>query len=172
MIMWYKHWPSYFYCFPYVVVLLVVYSREQHYCAIILWMFLFQNNFLPPNLFIQADNCWRENKNRYVFAFLELLVAEQVFHEVSVDFKDHSVCFTTVFLKDEYSNNFIFINLIIWIFMCTTYNYSTSVAWFSRNAYYAPLRRKRIHTMAATTTYSPYRGHACFTNSPCLPGNR
>ncbi|XP_052260757.1 uncharacterized protein LOC127864907 [Dreissena polymorpha] len=27
------------------------------------------NNFLPPNLFIQADNCWRENKNRYVFAF-------------------------------------------------------------------------------------------------------
>ncbi|XP_052275699.1 uncharacterized protein LOC127875011 [Dreissena polymorpha] len=44
------------------------------------------NNFLPPNLFIQADNCWRENKNRYVFAFLELLVAEQVFHEVHMSF--------------------------------------------------------------------------------------
>ena len=28
--------------------------------------------------------------------------------------------------------------------------------------------KKRIHTMAATTTDSPYGGHACFTNSPVL----
>ncbi len=27
--------------------------------------------------------------------------------------------------------------------------------------------KKRIHTMAATTTDSPYGGHSCFTNSPC-----
>ncbi|XP_053378700.1 uncharacterized protein LOC128548244 [Mercenaria mercenaria] len=37
---------------------------------------------LPPILFLQADNCRRENKNKYVFAFLELLVRQRIFREV------------------------------------------------------------------------------------------
>ncbi|XP_052213079.1 uncharacterized protein LOC127831989 [Dreissena polymorpha] len=44
------------------------------------------NNFLPPILYIQADNCWRENKNRYVFSFLQLLVSERIFNEVHMSF--------------------------------------------------------------------------------------
>ncbi|XP_060594673.1 uncharacterized protein LOC132749024 [Ruditapes philippinarum] len=39
-------------------------------------------NALPPILYIQADNCARENKNRYVLAFLQLLVEKNIFNEV------------------------------------------------------------------------------------------
>ena len=45
--------------------------------------FILQNNRLPPVLYLQADNCYRENKNRFVLAFCELLVKERIFNEVS-----------------------------------------------------------------------------------------
>lgn len=32
------------------------------------------DGFLPPNLCLQFDNCWRENKNAYVLAYLTWLV--------------------------------------------------------------------------------------------------
>ena len=38
---------------------------------------------LPPTLFLQLDNCFRENKNQYVFGFLALLVQKKIFKEVS-----------------------------------------------------------------------------------------
>ncbi|VDI06880.1 Hypothetical predicted protein [Mytilus galloprovincialis] len=41
---------------------------------------------LPPVLYIQADNCWRENKNKYVLSFCELLVHMKVFQEVHLSF--------------------------------------------------------------------------------------
>ena len=41
---------------------------------------------LPPILFIQLDNCTRENKNRFFFSYLELLVANGVFKEIQVSF--------------------------------------------------------------------------------------
>jgi hypothetical protein len=41
---------------------------------------------LPPILRLQADNCWRENKNRFVFSFLSLLVKFQIFKEVEMGF--------------------------------------------------------------------------------------
>jgi hypothetical protein len=41
---------------------------------------------LPPILRLQADNCWRENKNRFVFAFLSLLVKFEIFKEVEMGF--------------------------------------------------------------------------------------
>ncbi len=37
---------------------------------------------LPPVLNLQLDNCWQENKNKYVFALLSLLVELSVFHKV------------------------------------------------------------------------------------------
>jgi len=42
----------------------------------------FQGNRLPPVLYLQADNCVRENKNQYVIGFCELLVKEHIFNEV------------------------------------------------------------------------------------------
>lgn len=41
---------------------------------------------LPRRLFIQMDNCSRENKNRFVFAYLESLVEVGLFNEVLVGF--------------------------------------------------------------------------------------
>lgn len=41
---------------------------------------------LPEVLFVQADNCTRENKNRYFMAYFELLVARGVFREVQISF--------------------------------------------------------------------------------------
>ncbi|XP_062566153.1 uncharacterized protein LOC134228510, partial [Saccostrea cucullata] len=43
-------------------------------------------NFLPPTLYIQADNCFRENKNRYTLGFCELLIWKNIFKEVHLSF--------------------------------------------------------------------------------------
>ncbi len=37
---------------------------------------------LGSNLFLQMDNCFRENKNRFLIAFAALLVELEVFEEV------------------------------------------------------------------------------------------
>lgn len=41
---------------------------------------------LPSVLLVQADNCTRENKNRFVMAYFEMLVAMGVFRQVNVSF--------------------------------------------------------------------------------------
>ena len=41
---------------------------------------------LPENLLLQLDNCAAENKNRYLFAYLSLLVAKGVFKTVTLGF--------------------------------------------------------------------------------------
>jgi hypothetical protein len=41
---------------------------------------------LPPILHVQLDNCWKDNKSRYVFCFWSLLVAKGIFQEVFVSF--------------------------------------------------------------------------------------
>lgn len=35
-------------------------------------------------LYLQVDNCWCENKNKFVFVFCEYLVYEKIFKEVSI----------------------------------------------------------------------------------------
>ncbi len=44
------------------------------------------SSVLPPKLFIQVDNCTRENKNRFFFSYVECLVRWKVFKEVEVAF--------------------------------------------------------------------------------------
>ena len=39
---------------------------------------------LPPVLYLQFDNCVRENKNHFMFALLVLLVEEKVFEKVRI----------------------------------------------------------------------------------------
>lgn len=41
---------------------------------------------LPRKLFLQMDNCGKDNKNRWVFSFLSLLVAKGIFEEVQLNF--------------------------------------------------------------------------------------
>ncbi|XP_071507098.1 uncharacterized protein [Diadema antillarum] len=43
-------------------------------------------SILPPTLYIQLDNCYRENKNRYFIGFMGYLVATHIFDEVQLSF--------------------------------------------------------------------------------------
>ena len=42
----------------------------------------FQNGRLPPVLYLQMDNCYRECKNRYIMAFCAFLVEKKIFKKV------------------------------------------------------------------------------------------
>ena len=44
------------------------------------------NDRLPKYLHLNLDNCWRENKNQFLFSFCSGLVGEGVFTEITVDF--------------------------------------------------------------------------------------
>lgn len=41
---------------------------------------------LPPVLFLQLDNCARDNKNQLMFAFLGFLIYQKVFEEIHVNY--------------------------------------------------------------------------------------
>ncbi|XP_015749773.1 PREDICTED: uncharacterized protein LOC107329609 [Acropora digitifera] len=41
---------------------------------------------LPPYLFLQMDNCYRECKNKYILGFCALLVEKSIFKEVQLSF--------------------------------------------------------------------------------------
>ena len=41
---------------------------------------------VPPSLYLQVDNCSRENKNRFFLAYIESLVVWKVFKEIEVSF--------------------------------------------------------------------------------------
>ena len=42
--------------------------------------------YLPPILYVQLDNCFRENKNAYVVAYLTWLVERKVFKKIFMSF--------------------------------------------------------------------------------------
>ena len=48
--------------------------------------FISDHKFLPKKLTVNADNCWRENKNVLVFSFLSALVQLNIFQEVTMEF--------------------------------------------------------------------------------------
>jgi hypothetical protein len=41
---------------------------------------------LPPILHVQLDNCWKDNKSRWIMCFWSLLVAKGIFEEIQVSF--------------------------------------------------------------------------------------
>lgn len=45
-------------------------------------MKLFENYKVPPILYVQMDNCWRENKNQFMLALLGLMVKKKEFEKV------------------------------------------------------------------------------------------
>ena len=54
--------------------------------AILMNILYMYKDSLPPVLYLQMDNCGRENKNRFVFAFCALLVELGVFRKIKVSF--------------------------------------------------------------------------------------
>lgn len=45
-----------------------------------------EHGFLPPNLHLSADNCWRECKNIFLFSYLAALVSVGVFQEITMSY--------------------------------------------------------------------------------------
>ena len=50
---------------------------EEGVVIILLYHAFFQNGRLPPVLYLQMDNCYRECKNRYIMAFCTFLVEKK-----------------------------------------------------------------------------------------------
>ena len=48
--------------------------------------FLKDHNKLPRKLHLNMDNCWKENKNRFVFSFLASLLELKIFEEISCNY--------------------------------------------------------------------------------------
>lgn len=60
---------------------------------------------LPAKLYLQLDNCVRENKNKFVLTFLALLVEQGVFQEVSYN-KAY-----WIYIKIGCHNNLLFVRI-------------------------------------------------------------
>ena len=45
---------------------------------------LLRMDIIPDRLYLQMDNCWRENKNQYVLEFLGVLVKLDIFKKVRI----------------------------------------------------------------------------------------
>ena len=71
------HWPSY----PHNANLLLSILWHHMYR-----MLLLEQHAHPQELFLQADNCWRENKNRWVLAFCSWMVMIGLFRKVTLSF--------------------------------------------------------------------------------------
>ena len=53
---------------------------------LLLHEFIKDHKALPRKLRLNLDNCWKENKNRYLFSFLASLVELNIFEEISIDY--------------------------------------------------------------------------------------
>ena len=62
------------------------YPHDSNMTISILMNVLNAYETLPPTLYLQLDNCGRENKNRFVLAFLSMLVERGIFRKVKLGF--------------------------------------------------------------------------------------
>jgi hypothetical protein len=57
--------------------------HDANLIANIMLLIFNQEKPLPPVLYLQLDNCFRENKNKYMLGFCSLLVEFGIFKKVS-----------------------------------------------------------------------------------------
>ena len=62
------------------------YSHDSNTTITILYNKLKTISPKPPNLILHMDNCWRENKNQYIFAFCSYLIEVNVFVSIEMHF--------------------------------------------------------------------------------------
>jgi hypothetical protein len=48
--------------------------------------FVKDHGHLPKKLHLNLDNCWKENKNRYLFSFLTALLEKNIFIEITCNY--------------------------------------------------------------------------------------
>ena len=72
------------------VILPSTYSDDPNLAISILWAqirrLLAASDIRPPVLFLQMDNCAKENKNRFFLAFCSLLIMLRIFKKVTLSF--------------------------------------------------------------------------------------
>ena len=56
-----------------------LYSHDCNTTITLLYNRITELSYRPPALTLHMDNCWRENKNKYVFAFCIYLVETDIF---------------------------------------------------------------------------------------------
>ena len=61
-------------------------AKDSNLTITVLLEYLARLKKLPPVLYLQLDNCSRENKNQYVFGFAGWLVQQGTFEEVKIGF--------------------------------------------------------------------------------------
>ena len=64
---------------------LMEWPHDSNLTTTILLHALKQVDRLPQVLYLQLDNCFRENKNRYVLSLCALLVEKKVFRKVKME---------------------------------------------------------------------------------------
>jgi hypothetical protein len=57
-------------------------SHDSNLIMNVLLQVLVRIECVPDILYIKMDNCWRENKNQHIFAFLGVLVGLEIFKKV------------------------------------------------------------------------------------------
>jgi len=67
---------------PLAVIDLFQWPHDSNYAINILVYALTRREYLPDILYLQLDNCYRENKNQYMFSFLAILVHLEIFKKV------------------------------------------------------------------------------------------
>ena len=68
---------------PYCVVDLFQWPHDSNLTMNVLLHVFNRRDVLPDILYLQMDNCYRENKNQFLISFLALLVQMDVFKKVS-----------------------------------------------------------------------------------------
>lgn len=61
-------------------------AKDSNLTITVILEYLKIHEELPPTLYLQLDNCSRENKNQYVFGFAGWLVQHDVFEQVKISF--------------------------------------------------------------------------------------
>ena len=69
---------------PLCVLDLFQWPHDSNYSINVLLIMLMRHEYVPDVLFLQMDNCFRENKNQFLFTFIAILVQKLVFKKVSI----------------------------------------------------------------------------------------
>ena len=69
---------------PFCVVDLFQWPHDTNLTLNVLLLVLARRTSIPDVLYIQMDNCYRENKNQFVISFLAVLIKCGVFNKVRI----------------------------------------------------------------------------------------
>ena len=70
---------------PFCVLDLFQWPHDSNLTLNVLLLVLERRAHIPDILYLQMDNCFRENKNQYIISFLAVLIMQGLFTKVSLN---------------------------------------------------------------------------------------